>query len=118
MVTDSISGRSARTVRSRYATEMELTREPLPAFPAMYALSGSERASSAEASFHLYGQSATLAKEPATGSASGGSACSRNKGHFTTTLRVRMNSIGGGRRPLPPTRYGPPQSRSANAIQT
>jgi nitronate monooxygenase len=65
MVTDSISGRSARTVRSRYATEMELTREPLPAFPAMYALSGPirERANSAEASFHLYGQSAALAKE-------------------------------------------------------
>ena len=65
MVTDAFSGRSARAMRSRYAEEMEITRQPLPAFPKMYALSGPIRnaADDSEASFFLYGQAAALSKE-------------------------------------------------------
>ena len=65
MVTDAFSGRCARTVRSRFAEEMERNREPLPAFLQMMALSGPIRnaASDADASFLLYGQAAPLAQE-------------------------------------------------------
>lgn len=65
IVTDSVSGRCARAVRSRYAEEMERTREPLPAFRQMYALSDPilDAADDDDASFHLYGQIAALAKE-------------------------------------------------------
>jgi nitronate monooxygenase len=62
MVTDAFSGRSARTVRSRYAEAMEASREPLPAFLQMYALSDPLLDAKADevANFHLYGQAARL----------------------------------------------------------
>ena len=62
LVTDAFSGRSARAVKSRYAEEMERTREPLAAFPSMYALSGPllSAANDTDVSFHLYGQAAAL----------------------------------------------------------
>jgi nitronate monooxygenase len=65
MVTDAISGRSARAMRSRFAEEMEKSREPLPAFRQMYALSVPliEAAPDREASFHLYGQAAGLNRD-------------------------------------------------------
>jgi nitronate monooxygenase len=65
MVTDAVSGRSARAARSRYAEEMALSREPLPAFPQMYALSEPilAAAGDGEASFHLYGQAGSLNRE-------------------------------------------------------
>jgi nitronate monooxygenase len=65
IVTDAISGRSARAVRSRYALEMEQSRERLPAYPSMYAFSDPiiKAAADSEASFHLYGQSAALTQE-------------------------------------------------------
>lgn len=69
MVTDAVSGRCARAVRSRYAEEMERNREPLPAFLQMPALSGPILAAAAddEASFFLYGQAAALTKEMPAG---------------------------------------------------
>jgi nitronate monooxygenase len=65
MVTDAISGRSARALRSRFAEEMERFREPLPAFLQMYALSTPlmDAAPDADVSFHLYGQAAALCLE-------------------------------------------------------
>ena len=62
MLTDAFSGRSARAMRSRFAEEMEKSREPLPAFRQMYALSEPllDAAADGEASFHLYGQAAGL----------------------------------------------------------
>jgi nitronate monooxygenase len=65
IVTDAFSGRSARAMRSRYAVEMEKSRQELPAFPQMHALSGPIRnaADARDASFYLYGQAAALAKE-------------------------------------------------------
>lgn len=62
MVTDAFSGRSARAMRSRFAEVMEKSREPLPAFRQMYALSEPLLAvgTDSEASFHLYGQVASL----------------------------------------------------------
>lgn len=65
MVTDAVSGRAARAMRSRYAEEMERLREPLPAFLHMYELSDPilRVADEREASFHLYGQSARLNRE-------------------------------------------------------
>jgi nitronate monooxygenase len=65
MVTNAFSGRSARAMRSRYAEEMAKSREPLPEFRQMYALSGpiEDAAADSEASFHLYGQAASLNRE-------------------------------------------------------
>jgi len=65
IVTDAFSGRSARTRRSRYAEEMECSRQALPPFPLMYALSGPIRnaANDDDACFFLYGQAAALSKE-------------------------------------------------------
>jgi nitronate monooxygenase len=65
IVTDAVSGRSARAARSHYTEDMERHREPLPSFLQMYALSGPilEAAEDDDASFHLYGQAAALAKE-------------------------------------------------------
>lgn len=67
MVTDAISGRSARAMRSGYAVEMERHRQELPRFPQMYALSGPIRNAAADddVSFFLYGQAAALSKEVA-----------------------------------------------------
>ncbi len=69
IVTDAFSGRSARAMRSRYADEMEVSRQELPPFPQMYALSGPIRsaADDDDASFFLYGQAAALTKEIAAG---------------------------------------------------
>lgn len=65
MVTDALSGRSARAARSRLAESMEAQREPLPEFRQMYTLTdpllGEGR--DAEVSFHLYGQAARLNRE-------------------------------------------------------
>ena len=65
MVTDAFSGLSARTMRSRYADAMEASREPLPAFLQMCALSDPLVAAGPEeeVSFHLYGQAASLNRE-------------------------------------------------------
>jgi nitronate monooxygenase len=65
MVTDAYSGRSARAMRSRFAEAMEKSREPLPAFRQMYALSIPliEAAPDRDASFHLYGQAASLNRD-------------------------------------------------------
>lgn len=62
MVSDAFSGRSARTLRSAYATAMETARAPLPAFLQMYALSEPLLDAAAEdaVNFHLYGQAARL----------------------------------------------------------
>jgi len=62
MVTDAFSGSSARTFRSRFAEEMERTRDPLPAFRQMYALSDPilQAVGDDEACFDLYGQAAAL----------------------------------------------------------
>jgi nitronate monooxygenase len=62
LVTDAFSGRSARAVKSRYAEEMERAREPLAAFPSMYAFSEPllSAANDTDVSFHLYGQAAAL----------------------------------------------------------
>jgi nitronate monooxygenase len=69
IVTDAVSGRSARAVRSRYTEDMERRREPLASFLHMYALSGPilEAADDEDASFHLYGQAAALAREMGAG---------------------------------------------------
>lgn len=65
MVTNAFSGRSARAMRSRFAEEMAKSREPLPAFRHMYALSGplEDAAEDSEASFHVYGQAASLNRD-------------------------------------------------------
>jgi nitronate monooxygenase len=65
IMTDSVSGRAARACRSAYALEMESAREPLPDFPSLYELAYPlvEKAGTREASFHLYGQSAALARD-------------------------------------------------------
>jgi nitronate monooxygenase len=65
MLTDAFSGRAARARRSRYAQEMERTREPMPDFVQMYTLSQPicDAADDDEASFHLYGQAAALNRE-------------------------------------------------------
>lgn len=69
IVTDAVSGRCARTARSRYAEEMERNRGPLPSFLQLYALSGPilDAAADDDASFHLYGQTAALTKEVGAG---------------------------------------------------
>ncbi len=65
MMTDAFSGRAARARRSRFAQEMERTREPIPDFRHMYALSQPicDASDDDEASFHLYGQAAALNRE-------------------------------------------------------
>ncbi len=68
MVTDAVSGRSARAVRSRYAEAMAPHAGRMAAYPDMYAFSGPlEEASRGRAeepvSFHLYGQAAALNRE-------------------------------------------------------
>lgn len=68
VVTDSVSGRSARARRTRYAAEMEKSRMGLPDFPAMYALSqplieAGEARGTGDFAFHLYGQAAALNRE-------------------------------------------------------
>jgi nitronate monooxygenase len=62
MMTEAFSGRAARARRSRYAEDMEARRQPLPAFPTLYALSEPliEAGDDDAASFHLYGQAAGL----------------------------------------------------------
>lgn len=62
MVTDAVSGRSARAHRSRYAEAMEQAREPLPAFLQLYTLTDPmlEAGQDEIASFRLYGQAARL----------------------------------------------------------
>lgn len=69
IVTDAVSGRAARAMRSRYTEEMERNREALPAFPQMYGLSGPIRdaADDNDASFFLYGQAAALSKTMSAG---------------------------------------------------
>ncbi len=69
IVTDAISGRAARAARSRLAEEMGRSREDLPAFLQMYALSDPLLAAAGddEASFHLYGQAAALGREMPAG---------------------------------------------------
>ena len=68
MVTDAVSGRSARAVRSRYAEVMAPFAGQMAPYPDMYAFSGPlEEASMGRAdeiaSFHLYGQAAALNRE-------------------------------------------------------
>jgi len=65
IVTDSISGRSARWARSRYAEAMERERRPLPGFPALFGLTAPICSAGAdeEANFYLYGQAVTLNRE-------------------------------------------------------
>lgn len=65
IVTDSVSGRSARAMKSRYAEDMESTRSALPGFRQMSALSGPilDAADIDEASFLLFGQAAALVQE-------------------------------------------------------
>lgn len=62
LVSDSVSGRSARTARSRYSAEMEQTRDVRVPFPGQYMLVKPilDAADDEEASFHLYGQAAAL----------------------------------------------------------
>lgn len=66
IMTDAVSGRAARAMRSRYTEEMEADRAPVADFGHMYALSGpilDAAADDREASFHLYGQAAALNRE-------------------------------------------------------
>ncbi len=69
MVTDAVSGRSARAVRSPYAEDMADLAGRLPPYPSMYALSdpilaaGAGRSDAAVAAFPLFGQAAGLARE-------------------------------------------------------
>lgn len=68
MVTKAISGRSARAVKSPYATDMARTEQDWLVFPATYMLTNpilkaSEDAGSDDVSFHLYGQAAALNRE-------------------------------------------------------
>jgi nitronate monooxygenase len=71
MVTDAVSGRSARAVRSAYAMDMADLAGRLPPYVSMYGLSGPLEAASAgradePATFHLFGQAAALGRaEPA-----------------------------------------------------
>lgn len=62
IVTDAVSGRSARAYRSAYTLAMESAREPLPAFRQLYTLTDPllDAGQDNVASFHLYGQSARL----------------------------------------------------------
>ncbi len=62
MMTDAVSGKSARAARSRFAMAMEASRAPLPAFRQLYGLTDPLLAAGKDevASFHLYGQSARL----------------------------------------------------------
>ncbi len=62
MVTNAFSGRSARARRSRFAAGLAKSRDPLPEFRQLYALSGpiEEVAADDEALFQLYGQAASL----------------------------------------------------------
>ncbi len=62
MVTDAVSGRAARAVRSAYAVAMAADQGPLPAFQQMYALTDPMLDAGQDdiASFHLYGQAARL----------------------------------------------------------
>ncbi|MBL9045852.1 MAG: DUF561 domain-containing protein [Tabrizicola sp.] len=62
MVTDAVSGRSARACRSAYAEAMNAAREPLPAFLQLYGLTEPMLDAGHDdiASFHLYGQAARL----------------------------------------------------------
>ncbi len=61
MVTDAISGRAARTLRSRYAEEMERMREPRVDFPLLCADPARvEHGAEDDVNFHLYGQAAAL----------------------------------------------------------
>ena len=62
MVTDAVSGRSARTMRSQYAEDMERNRQRLPDFPSLYDLTDrlTEAGLAEVANFHLYGQAAAL----------------------------------------------------------
>lgn len=62
LVTDALSGRSARAVRSAYAEAMAADRLPLPGFQQMYALTDPMLDAGQDdiASFHLYGQAARL----------------------------------------------------------
>jgi nitronate monooxygenase len=64
MVTDAVSGRSARAARSTYAVEMATARTPLPDFPSLYELVYPLcMAEPVDVSFHLYGQAAALNRE-------------------------------------------------------
>jgi nitronate monooxygenase len=65
IMTDAVSGRAARAMRSRFTEEMERERTPLPAFGQMYALSRPivDAADDREASFDLYGQAAALNRD-------------------------------------------------------
>jgi nitronate monooxygenase len=72
MVTDAVSGRSARAVASAYARDMADLAGRLPPYLAMYELSTPiESASAGRAdepvSFHLYGQAAGLGREEPAG---------------------------------------------------
>ncbi len=71
MMTAAVSGRPARARRSRYAEAMAAAGTDLPSFPALYALTGplleAAGAEDDEVSFHLYGQSAALAREAPAG---------------------------------------------------
>lgn len=72
MVTDAVSGRQARAVRSRYAEAMAPFAGQMAAYPDMYAFSGPlEEASAGRdeevASFHLYGQAGGLNREMPAG---------------------------------------------------
>ena len=64
MVTPAISGRSARAKRSRLAEDLAAEGTDLPRFPTLYRMTGPLLdAGNDEASFHLYGQAAALARE-------------------------------------------------------
>ena len=65
IVTDALSGRSARAMRSKFAEEMEQSREEMLAFRSMYSLSQPimNAADDTNASFHLYGQAAGLNRD-------------------------------------------------------
>lgn len=65
MVTDAVSGRPARAMRTAHAEEMARHPDDRAAFPQMYALSAPILAASEPdaASFQLYGQAAALARD-------------------------------------------------------
>jgi nitronate monooxygenase len=60
MVTDAFSGRCARVVRGDYAEIMATSTTPKPGYPALYAFSD-PLVQAGAATFHLYGQAASLA---------------------------------------------------------
>jgi nitronate monooxygenase len=64
VMTDAVSGRSARARRSRYSDAMAGAERPFPAFRQLYALTQPllRAASAEEASFHHYGQAAPLCR--------------------------------------------------------